>query len=111
MQNESAEFQVMTGFVSVNFKESEDLNTVCARMAGYNAERFEAVALRFYSGDETIITIFAKDKLKEGATAHLPVHKFKVPCSLSDFFREIKQLNFTISNSRYDMWDMEVVNK
>ena len=75
MQNESADFQVMTGFVSVNFKESEDLNTVCSRMAGYNAERFEAVALRFYSGDETIITIFAKDKLKEGATAHLPVHK------------------------------------
>ncbi len=104
---------VMPGFVSVTFKENDDFNTLCARLAGYNAERFEAVALRFFSGEETIITIYASDRTRQSTSDehHLAVHKFKIERSLADFFQEIRQMNFTISNNQFEMWDMEVTNK
>ncbi|MBA2422561.1 MAG: hypothetical protein H0V61_04985 [Chitinophagales bacterium] len=104
---------VMAGFVSVTFKENDDFNIFCARVAGYNAERFEAVALRFFTGEETIITIYARDKSRKTTSDehHLAVHKFKILQSMEEFFKEIRQMNFTISNSQFDMWDMEVTNK
>jgi hypothetical protein len=113
MDDASMENNVLTGFLSVTFKPGDEFNTFCSRLAGYNVERFEAVALRFFSGEETIITIFAADKMKMGTSpdGHLPVHKFKIQCSLDEFFREIRQMNFTISTTKHDMWEMEVVNK
>ena len=104
---------VIQGIVSVIPGENDDFNTLCSRLANYNSERFEAVALRFFTGEETIITIYAADRFRESAPDpdHLLVHKFKIECSPSDFFKEIRQLNFTISNKKYDMCDMEVINR
>jgi|SRR6186713_2494035 len=104
---------VLTGFVSVTFRENDNLNSLCSRLAGYNADRFEAVALRFFTGDETVVTIYAHDK-SIGVTNEDPkvkVHKFKVPVSLTELFSQIGQMNFTISGNQYDMWEMEVTNK
>lgn len=103
------------GAFNMIFKEGDTFNSVCARMAGYSTERFEAVALRFYSGDETVITVFAHDKFHrnsmEEGEARLPVHKFKVMGTIESFFKEIQQLNFTVADAAYDMDLMEVNNK
>ena len=113
MENAMNKNEVMPGSLSVTFKETDDFNTLCCRLAGYSSERFEAIALRFFSGEETIITIYARDKMKNtgGPDDRIPVHKFKVQSSLADFFNEIRQLNFTISSTQFDLWEMEVVNK
>ena len=57
----------MQGIVSLIPNDGEDFNALCARLASYNAERFEAVALRFFTGEETIITIYAADKFRQSA--------------------------------------------
>jgi hypothetical protein len=100
---------------NIVFKEGDTLNSVCARLAQYDTERFEAVALRFYSGDETFITVFAHDKFhgknKESDNTALPVRKFKITCSVESFLSEIQQLNFTVSVPEYSLDKMEVTNK
>lgn len=113
MENTWNKNEVMPGSLSVTFRETDDFNSLCCRLAGYNGERFEAVALRFFSGEETVITIYARDKMKNAETPadRLPVHKFKIASSLADFFNEIRQLNFTISNTQFDLWEMEVTNR
>ena len=111
MENKaSVQQNIIPGMISIAFKEGDDLNSLCARLTGYNTERFSAVALRMYTGEETIVTVYAVDKLKK-AESSLPVHKFKLEISLKDFLNEIRQMNFTVSDDRYDLWDMEVINK
>ena len=103
------------GAFSILLNEGDSLNDLGARLAGYNKERFEAVALRFYSGEETVVTIYAHDKFHrknmEDGAVKLPVHKFKINCTLESFFKEIQQLNFTVSSTEYVIDDMEVTNK
>lgn len=113
MEDSSEQKNAMTGVVSVTFRDSDDFNALCCRLAGYNSERFRAVALRFYAGEETIITIYAQDKGKKVTNGedHLPVHKFKVEISFEKFFNEIRQMNFTISDHQFKLPEMEVINK
>jgi hypothetical protein len=100
----------LAGTVLVNLNELANFNMSCSEIAGYNPERFEAVALRVYLDEESIVTIYAKDRdAKDDDILH--VHKFKKEMNLNQLLKYIKNLNFTLSPGEYDLEKMEVINK
>jgi hypothetical protein len=103
----------LVGVVSVNFKENETFNSLASRIAGYNPERFEAVALKVYIEQSPVVTIYAVDKQKELSNTgeKLPVKKFKLSLSLEEFAALFSSLNFTATTGEYDIDNMEVINR
>ncbi len=102
----------LVGSVSMNLNES--FNAFGSALAGYNPERFEAVALRVFVDKTPIITLYALDKERadrENKNGKLPVHKFKTEITLEDFFSRFKQLNFTVTSGEFNIDEMEVINK
>ena len=71
----------ISGNIAVKFANGQNLDDFCVQhIADYNRDRFEAIAIRVFAGNETVITIFAMDKLRqEGSTftpGKIPVKKF-----------------------------------
>lgn len=107
----------LKGGITVNMANDQTLEDFCAEyIPGYNRDRFDALAIRVFAGNETVITIFAVDKirqedsiLKEG---RLPVKKFKLTdIPLSAVLSYCSSFNCTLSTGNYDIEDMEVMNK
>ena len=107
----------VTGGISVKLKKNTSFDEFCAiHLPTYDPDRYEAIAVRLFSGNESIITIYALDKTRqEGSTYHpdkLPVKKFKIytldPTSIFQLFQEY---NFTLQLGNYEITDMEIINK
>jgi len=111
------EHHLLTGKSALDLFRKEDLNSLAQKLVpGYNPDRFDASALRFFvQRSSPVITFFAVDKLKqEGGNfppKKLPVKKFKVKISFDDFIRYFKRFDVTLTNDAYDISDMIVTNK
>jgi hypothetical protein len=108
-------FNDIEGVVSLNFRDRENFNFIGRAMAGYDAERFEAIALRvYYEAVSPIVTLYAIDKLRKQNSSDpdkLPVHKFKMQMTFEELFSYFKQFDFTVATGDYKLENMEVVNK
>lgn len=106
-----------SGSAAVTFANGITLDDFCAEhIPTYNRERFEAIAVRLFEGNETVITIYALDKMKqyEGNfdTGKVPVKKFKLDMlTVRDLFRYCESFNCTLTNGKYPVEEMEVINK
>ena len=106
----------LTGFASVELYE-KDFNLLGQRLANYNPDRFDAVALKvFVKAGKPIVTLFALDKYKQKQSSNipknkLPVKKFKIAIEWRDLIPLVKQFDFVVSNGKYDIADMLVENK
>ncbi len=107
----------ITGGISVKLRKNTSFDDFCAKhLPTYDPDRFEAVAIRLFSGEESIITVYALDKSRQEGSNYnpekLPVKKFKIhtldPASIFSLFEEY---NFTLQVGNYDIKDMEVMNK
>ncbi|MEO7312996.1 MAG: hypothetical protein ABIX01_21600 [Chitinophagaceae bacterium] len=107
----------IAGAIAVKMANNQNLDDLCQHyVAEYNRDRFEAIAIRVFAGKETIITLYALDKLRQedqaGNPDRLPVKKFKltnVPAAA--LFSFCESFNFTLSTGVHHIEDMEVVNK
>lgn len=104
----------LEGAIAVRFAPGRSMNEYCAKhVAGYDAERLEVVAVRFYYGNEIGITVFAADKSRQpGADNTVPVEKFRLPTEfLKDILLYVDECNFTLTTGAYPMENMKVVDK
>jgi hypothetical protein len=107
----------LSGTMSIKLANRQTLDDFCAEYINdYNRNRFEAIAIRLLVGKETIITIYALDKLRqEGSTYNadkIPVKKFKLTdLSAGILFSYCSSLNLTLSTGNYNLEEMEVMNK
>jgi len=107
----------VSGNLTVKMANGQTLDDLCAHyIPDYNRDRFEALAIRVFVGDETVITIYAVDKPRqEGSTfgnGKIPVKKFKLTTlPLSELFSYCESFNCTLSTGNYPLEDMEVINK
>ena len=107
----------LTGEISVNLNRDLQLDDFFIKhLAGYNRDRFEAFTMRVFFGKETIVTLYAVDKLRqEDSTANpdkIPVRKFKLEnVRIEDLLPYIESFNCTISTHNYPLEAMEVMNK
>jgi len=70
------------------------------------------VAIRVFFGEESIVTIYAKDNDAPSQNGgKLRVHKFKREMNLNKLLNYTKNLNFTLSPGEFDIENMEVTNK
>jgi hypothetical protein len=99
----------LSGAVSIDISEGEDFNSFASGIAGFDPEKFEAVALRVYIGHAPIVTLFARDKSKEHADGKkIPVKVFKLDMSLDVLFARLRNFNFTVTSGKYKVQDMEL---
>ncbi|MFL5764072.1 MAG: hypothetical protein ACJ77K_09035 [Bacteroidia bacterium] len=109
--------QKITGTITVELQPGKSLEEFCERsFDNYDRDRFEAIAIRFYFGIETVMTLYALDKSRQEGNNYdinkLPVKKFKVVnISALDLLAFIGEFNLTLSAGNYDISDMEVINK
>jgi hypothetical protein len=107
----------LSGQASLNFYDKDNFNTFAAKIAGYNPDRFDPVALKVYvEGSEVIVTLYAVDRSKQEQTDSfppdkLPVRKFKLEMNWLKFLSYIKQFDMVVSDGSFDIRDMVVVNK
>jgi hypothetical protein len=107
----------VSGNLTVKMANGQTLDDFCVDyIPEYNRDRLEALAIRVYVGDETVITIYAVDKKRqEGSTygtGKIPVKKFKITqVPLSELFSYCDSFNCTLSTGNYALEDMEVINK
>lgn len=107
----------LTGEISVKLANGQTLDDFCtAHIPEYNLDRFEALAIRMYVGDETVITIYAIDKTRqENSTVNsgkIPVKKFKITTlAIAELFSYCSGFNCTVTTGNYSLEDMEVVNR
>lgn len=107
----------ISGNISIKMANGQTLDDFCFQhIPDYNRDRFEALAIRVFVGDETIITIYAVDKKRQEGTSFgenkIPVKKFKLTTvPLSELFSYCSSFNCTLSTGNYPLENMEVVNK
>ena len=107
----------LLGEISINLANNQTLDDFCTEhIVDYNRDRFDALAIRVYAGDETVITVYAVDKIRQENTSlnngKIPVKKFKITTlTLSDMLSYCDGFNFTLSTGNYALEDMEVINK
>ena len=104
----------LSGKASVDL--NEDFSQFAAKLAGYNPDRFDPVAMKvFLEKENLIVTVFALDKYKQDQSNYpqdkLPVKKFKMEMSWSEFVSHIKGFDFIVSDGAFDIQDMLVENK
>jgi hypothetical protein len=103
------------GKISVNFNEPA-LNALCAKyVTGFDPARFEIIAVRVFSGNEFIVTIYAFDKQSNTGTiseGKVPVKKFKLErVGGIELLEVIQAFNFTAGSGSHELDEMEVTNK
>jgi hypothetical protein len=107
----------LSGSIAIKLANGQTLDDFCVQhIADYNPDRFEAIALRLFLGDETVITVYALDKIREKDSDLEPgkfaVKKFKINTLRANvLFNYCESLNFTLSTGSYAIEDMEVMNK
>ena len=105
------------GNISLKLANNYTLDDLCAaHINDYNRDRFEAFAIRVFMGNETIITIYALDKIRQEDTTikkdKFPVKKFKLEnVPVYSLFSYCSAFNFTATTGNYELDDMEVMNK
>jgi len=109
--------ETLLGQIAVDLANNQTLDDFCTEYINdYNRDRFEALAIRVFVGNETVITVYAVDKNRQENTSinidKLPVKKFKITTlTLPDILSYCKGFNFTLSTGNYALDDMEVINK
>lgn len=107
----------VSGNMTVKMANGQTLDHFCVEhIPEYNMDRLEALAIRVYVGDETVITIYAVDKNRQEGSSFtegkVPVKKFKLTnVPLSSLFSYCDSFNCTLSTGNYALEDMEVINK
>lgn len=107
----------LSGELSVKLANDQTLDDFCVQhIIDYNPDRFEALAIRVYVGDETVITVYAVDKTRQENTTlnpgKIPVKKFKITTlPVSELFSYCAGFNCTLTTGNYALNDMEVINK
>jgi hypothetical protein len=108
----------LTGRLSVTFPANKTFREFCQKhFDNYDADQHEPIAIRFYKGEETIVTLFALDKFRQEGTNYntaekVPVKKFKSSrVALIDVLAYIEEFNFTLGAGNYDLDEMQVINK
>ncbi|MES2775937.1 MAG: hypothetical protein V4722_17305 [Bacteroidota bacterium] len=107
----------IAGAIAVKLANNLTLDDFCEQhVADYNRDRFEAIAIRLFLGKETVITVYAVDKLRQEDGAlnpeKLPVKKFKLTTiPANELLSYCESFNFTLSTGTYHVEDMEVINR
>ena len=107
----------LQGTFSVKLANNQPLDDFCAQhILEYNRDRLEAIAIRLYVGAETIVTVYALDRIRQENTTmkpdKLPVKKFKITTlTLQDMLSYMQGFNVTLSTGNYDLDDIDVINK
>lgn len=107
----------ISGGISVKLRNNISLDDFCVQhLPTYDPDRFEAIAIRLFSGQETIITVYALDKTRQEGSSYnpskIPVKKFKIETlSSSAIFDLFEEYNFTLQLGNYEITDMEIINK
>jgi hypothetical protein len=107
----------LKGVLSVSLSPDKSLNDFCSKHFGnFDPELHDAVAIRVFSGNESVVTLYALDKTRVQSKQHsehkIPVKKFKaVNVSLPQLLPYIQEFNFTLTAEKYRIEDMEVINK
>lgn len=107
----------LKGFISVRLHPNKVIDEFCEKyFNNYNRDQFEAIAIRLYHGKETIVTLYALDKIKQEGTNFnpnkLPVKKFKSNVlTLNTVLSYMSEFNFTLTVGNYSLQDIEVMNK
>ena len=103
------------GKISVKMKEPQITALLVKYVSGFEQERFEIVAVRLFSAQELVLTVYAHDKLNQSSTLHqgrIPVKKFKIGVNSALELLELAEaFNFTVCSEEYRLEDMEVINK
>jgi len=102
------------GVIGIHLDDQTDFKNLAAEIAGYDMNRFEALALKVYISAQPVVTIYAIDldrRRRDPQNPKIPVHKFKKEMSLDDLFYHLKHVNFTVTSGDLDIEDMEVINK
>jgi len=107
----------LKGLLSVKFPAGKTFDDFCAKyFNNYNPDLYEAIAIRVFYGNETIITLYALDKFRQQGTNYdptkVPVKKFKTDqLSLIKILPFIREFNFTLTSGNYSLDEMQVINK
>ena len=107
----------ISGNIAVTLANNQTLDDFCAQhILDYNRDRFEAFALRVFLGKETVITIYAADKVRQEDSDtdkdKVAVKKFKInTIPVNELFSYCASLNFTLTTGNFDLENMEVMNK
>jgi len=107
----------ISGSIAIKLANGQTLDDFCAEhIENYNRDRFEAIAIRLFVGNETVITIYALDKLKQEVDKYdvskIPVKKFKITTlKANSLFSYCSSINFTLATGNYSIEDMLVLNK
>jgi hypothetical protein len=119
METSSNEFVTseLSGKLTLKLQPGKTLDEFCERnFDNYNSDQFEAVAIRVFYGKETVVTLYALDKVRQEGTTYninkIPVKKFKTSTfGLTELLMFIQEFNFTLSTGNFPLEDMEVINK
>lgn len=107
----------LKGSIKVTLANNLNLEDFCSQyIPDYNRDRFEALAIRLFVGDETLITVYALDKIRQedssASREKIPVKKFKLTgVPITAVFNYCSAFNCTLDTGMYDIEDLEVVNK
>ena len=108
----------LAGSAAVTFANDLTLDDFCAEhFDNYNTHRYKAIAIRLFEGNETVVTVYAIDKMHQYNNDNydegkVPVRKFKLNfLQVKDLFRYCDSFNCTLTVGDYPIEDMEVINK
>jgi hypothetical protein len=109
--------QQLSGDLSIQLANGQTLDDFCqSHIAEYNRDRFEAIAIRVFVSDESIVTVYALDKMRQENTTlnpdKIPVKKFKLEdVPLNELLTYCQGFNCTLSTGNFPIEAMEVINK
>jgi hypothetical protein len=106
----------LSGCANIDLFDKDDFNALAQRIAKYNPDRFDPVALRiFIQKSKPVITLYALDTYKQETSSQpkdkLPVRKFKLRLSWDEFIGMVKRMDCTVTHGDYDINDILVINK
>jgi len=114
---EAGTLEEIEGKITVRFNRNTSLIDLCEKFfKTFNADEHEPIALRLFYGKETILTLYALDKVRQENSSDfrekLPVRKFKeVIDSIEEVLLFLNEMNFTLEAGNFPLDDMEVINK
>lgn len=117
MHSNTPEGDHLQGRLSVTLKPDKSFLEFCSKNFNtFDPDQHDPIAIRMYHGLETVVTLYALDKVRQEGTnfnpEKMPAKKFKSGnISLIEILPYIMEFNFTLSTGSYDIDDMEVINK
>jgi TATA-box binding protein (TBP) (component of TFIID and TFIIIB) len=106
----------LVGTAAIKFANGITLDDFCAEhFANYNKERYKAVAIRLFEGNETVVTVYAVDKMHQfgdnGDAGKIPAKKFKIDfLKVQDIFRYCETFNCTLTVDDFPVEELDVIN-